>query len=122
MRVWQNIWTFIETDSLFDDAKKNKYFTLIIRYAKVKDIKSIFSSRHDLLNNRRDFLQIIDDEKKLKKIIEELDLKFETINSNSPASIVDFVYKGNHYDINKEMIENPLKHYKKLTKLEILNS
>jgi uncharacterized membrane protein len=110
---WQNIWTYIETESLFDDAKKNNYFRQIISYAKLEDIKSIFNSHQSLLNKRADFLQITDDEKKLKKIIEKLDLKFETINSDSPTSLIDYVYKGSFYDINKEVIEMLLKHYKK---------
>lgn len=110
---WKNIWTYIETDSFFDDSKKNKYFIQIIKYAKVEDIKLIFSSHHDLLNKRPDFLQIIEDEKKLKKIIEKLELKFENINADSPSSIIDFVFKGNYYVVNWEMIEMLLKHYKK---------
>jgi len=110
---WQNIWIYIESESLFDDAKKNDYFIRTIRYAKIEDIKSIFSSHQSLLNKRADFLQITDDEKKLKKIIEKLDLKFETINSDSPASLIEYVYKGNYYELNKEVIEMLLKHYKK---------
>ncbi len=110
---WQNIWIYIESESLFDDAKKNDYFIRIIRYAKIEDIKSIFSSHQSLLNKRADFLQLTDDEKKLKKIIEKLDLKFEMINSDSPTSLVDYVNKGNYYDMNSEVIEMLLKHYKK---------
>jgi len=110
---WQNIWIYIESESLFDDAKKNDYFIQIIRYAKIEDIKSIFSSHQSLLNKRADFLQITDDEKKLKKIIEKFDLKFDMINSDSPISLIDYVYKGNYYDINKEVIVMLLKHYKK---------
>lgn len=110
---WQNIWEYIEKESLFDDEKKNKYFTLIIKYARVEDIKSIFSSYKSLLNQRADFLQITEDEKVLKQIIKELDLKFEAINSDSPASLVEFVYQGNYYAINKQVIEMLLKHYKK---------
>lgn len=110
---WQNIWIYIESESLFDDAKKNKYFTLIIKYAKVEDIKSIFSSHQSLLNKRADFLQITNDEKKLKKVIEKLDIKFEAINFDSPAILIDYVYIGNYYSISKELIEMLLKHYKK---------
>jgi hypothetical protein len=110
---WKNIWTYIETNSFFDNSKKDKYFIQIIKYAKVEDIKLIFSSHHDLLNKRPDFLQIIEDEKKLKKIIEKLELKFENVNADSPASIIDFVFKGNYYVLNWEMIEMLLKHYKK---------
>lgn len=110
---WQNIWTYIETESLFDDAKKNNYFILIIRYAKVEDVKSIFSSNYNILNRRADFLSITDDEKKLKEIIKKLNLKFESINSDSPVSLIDYVYKGNYYDTNRDVIEMLLKHYKK---------
>lgn len=110
---WKNIWTYIETDSFFDDSKRDKYFIQIIKYAKVEDIKLIFSSQQDLLNKRPDFLQIIEDENKLKKIIEKLELKFENINGDSPSTIIDFVFKGNYYVLNREMIEMLLKHYKK---------
>lgn len=110
---WQNIWTYIETESLFDDAKKNNYFILIIKYAKVEDIKSIFSSNYNILNRRADFLSITDDEKKLKEIIKKLNLKFESINSDSPVSLIDYVYKGNYYDINRDVIEMLLKHFKR---------
>lgn len=110
---WQNIWIYIESESLFDDAKKDNYFAQIMRYAKVEDIKSIFSSHHNYLNKRADFLQIADDEKKLKKIIEKLDLKFDKINSDSPTELIDYVYNGDYYDLNMVMIEMLLKHYKK---------
>lgn len=110
---WKNIWTYIEIDSFFDDAKKNKYFIQIIKYAKIEDIKMIFSSHHDFLNKRPDFLQIIEDEKKLKKIIQKLELKFENINADSPTSLIDFVYEGNYYVLNSIIIEMLLKHYKK---------
>lgn len=110
---WHNIWTYIETESFFDDAKKNNYFIQIIRYAEVEDIKSIFNPHHNVLNKRPDFLQITDDEKKLKKIIEKLNSKFETINSDSPTSLIDYVYKGNHYELNKDVIEMLLKHFNK---------
>lgn len=110
---WQNIWIYIESESLFDDAKKNDYFIRIIRYAKIEDIKSIFSSHHNYLNTRADFLQIADNEKRLKKIIEKLDLKFDKINSDSPTELIDYVYKGAYYDLNMVMIEMLLKHYNK---------
>ncbi|MBL7903630.1 MAG: hypothetical protein JNL22_01280 [Bacteroidales bacterium] len=110
---WNEIWTYIETDSFFDDVRKNKYFIYIIKYAKVENIQLIFNSHHELLNKKPDFLQIIDDEKKLKSIIEKLELKFENINTDSPSSLIDFVFKGNHYVLNRDMIEMLLKHYKK---------
>lgn len=110
---WHNIWDYIENESLFEDEKKNKYFSLIIKYAKVDNIKSIFSFPYRILNQKSDFLQIIDDEDKLKMIIKELDLKFEKINPDSPKSLIDFVYVGSYYDLNMEVIEMLLKHYKK---------
>lgn len=110
---WQNIWTYLETESLFDDAKKNNYFINIIKYAQVEDIKSIFKKHYNYLNKRADFLHITDDEKKLKKVIEKLELKFENINSDSPSSLIDFIHKGNYYALNREIIEMLLKHYKK---------
>ncbi len=119
---WQNIWTYIESESLFDDEKKNNYFIQIIKYAQVDDIKSIFNPHLNYLKKRADFLHIIDNEKKLKNIIEKLDLKFENINYDSPDSLIDFVYKGNHYAVNREMLEMLLKHYKKFDSSLFLTS
>ena len=110
---WQNIWTYIETESLFDEVKKDNYLRLIIKYANVEDIKPIFSSHHNYLNKRADLLQVIDDEKKLKRIIEKLGLRFDKINSDSPNSLIDFVYNGNFYALKREMLEMLLKHYDK---------
>lgn len=112
-KYWQNIWTYIETESIFDNVKKDSYFKQIIKYAQIEDIKSIFGSHHNFLNNRPDFLQITNDEKKLKEIIERLDLRFDIINSDSPASLINYVYKGNYYKINIGMIELLLQHFKK---------
>ncbi|PKP45415.1 MAG: hypothetical protein CVT94_18080, partial [Bacteroidetes bacterium HGW-Bacteroidetes-11] len=119
---WQNIWIYIESESLFDDAKKDNYFSHIMRYAKVEDIKSIFSSHHNYLNKRADFLQIVDDENKLKNIIEKLDLKFYKINSDSPSELIDYVYNGDYYDVNIVMIEMLLKHYKKFDHDKFFNA
>lgn len=115
-REWHNVWSFIENKSQFTDEKKVKYFCLIIRYADVKDITDIFANHKNYINKFSNFLNLeLDADKrkdKLKQIINDLDLKFESIDQDSPDELLDYILANNNYAINTEMISILLKQKK----------
>lgn len=109
---WTEIWNFIKTESFYSDERKELYFKLIIQYADELTHIDIFEDDKDYLNNYSEFLNINTDVTRLEMIIEGLELKFKSINLDSPESLLEFIYKNNFYSINIEMISIILNHKK----------
>jgi len=107
-KYWRSIWSYINLKSFYSDEKKEKYFRLIIKYAEVADIVAIFNQDKEYINNYADFLNIHDNQAKIEKIIEGLDLRFNSIDIDSPESLLRYVFEGCHYAINSEMIKSCL--------------
>ncbi len=109
---WKGIWDYLDGKSQYTDERKRKYFQLIIANAKIEDISTLFKQRmfQKTLYSFPDFLSIIDDKERLKKIIKQLDLKFVSLDqSNSPDDLLGFVYEGKHYEITTQMLVLMLK-------------
>lgn len=102
---WVGIWNFLVNKSNFPKEKNDKYFKLIIEYAAVSSIVKILQNFKSTISNDPDFLVIIKETNKLKDIIKELDLKFNVLNETAPKELLEFVYNGNYYSINKRTIE-----------------
>jgi len=101
---WTNIWNYLHHKSQFTDDRIDKYFRLIIQYANVDDIQKIFEKEHDYLNSYSDFLNISPIKKeKLEQIIKRLDLKFTSIDIDSPKFLIEYIFKNDHYDFNIEI-------------------
>lgn len=101
---WTNIWNYIRYKSQYTDERIDKYFRLIIQQADVDDIEKIFEKEYDYLTNYSDFLNISPIKKgKLEQIIERLNLKFLSIDIDSPKPLLEYLFKNNYYDINVEM-------------------
>jgi len=109
---WDNIWNFIEGESFYSEERKELYFKYIIQYADFMKIVDIFQDNTTYITNYSKFLNINTNEKNLEAIIDGLELKFNSIDLESPKSLIDYVYAGNSYSINIEMISLILKHYK----------
>jgi hypothetical protein len=102
---WTNIWNYIRYKSQYTDERIDKYFRLIIQYADVDDIEKIFEKEYDYLTNYSDFLNIITTKRgKLEQIIERLNLKFVSIEIDSPKPLLEYIFKNSYYDINIEML------------------
>ena len=109
---WKEIWNYIELKSNFSLEKKEAYLKLILEYADISTIKIIGTNSKliEFISNKKDFLIVITDEDKIKKIIKELNPKFKLIdNAKQTLDLFNFVYEGNFYDINYNMIELILK-------------
>lgn len=109
---WKEIWNYIELQSNFSLEKKEAYLKLILEYADISTIKMIGANSKlvEFISNKKDLLIVITDEDKIKKIIKELNPKFKFIdNAEQTLDLFNFVYEGNFYDINYNMIELILK-------------
>lgn len=122
---WSNIWDFIGNDKIISDTYKDKFFKSIIEYSDIKSIASISNKsnlKSQILSNPL-FLSIIKDHIKLKKIIKELNLKFNLIDfKNSPVEMLDYIYVNNNYEINAEMITSMTKKYGLFNQVSFDNS
>ncbi|WP_028888040.1 YobI family P-loop NTPase [Tenacibaculum ovolyticum] len=109
---WDNFWNYIENKSVYSIEEKQEILKNILRYADITSIKKI-SKQSNLVQtiiNDKDFLNIIPNHSKIEKIIKELDLLFTDIDfDNSPEDLLDFIYKNNHYEFNKNIIPKFIK-------------
>lgn len=75
------------------------------------------------LRRIRLFLNIIEDHDKLKKVIEELKASFSKIDfENSSDEMLSFIYNGNHYQLNIEMVASVIKKFGEFNQVEFDNS
>lgn len=109
---WKEIWNYIELESNFSLEKKEAYLKLILEYADISTLKIISANSKliEFISNKKDFLIVIRDPDKIKKILKELNPKFKFIDqAEQTLDLFNFVYEGNFYDINYNMIELILK-------------
>lgn len=107
---WHNIWNFLLTKTHYTDERLDSYFRLLIEYADIEDVRQIFNNHVQYINNYKDFLNISASKGQLIGVIDALDLKFQSIESDSPKDLLDYIFKGNHYDINIEMFQILMSH------------
>lgn len=122
---WSNIWNFISNDKIISDSNKDKFFKSIIEYSDIKSIGSISNKSNlkiQILSNPV-FLSLINDHTILKKIIKELNLKFNQIDfKNSPIEMLDYIYENNYYEINPKMITPIIQKYGVFNQVSFDNS
>lgn len=106
-KQWPRIWDYIGSRSFFAEERIQTYFKLFIEYLDLEDLK-LLEKESDLASYIEDsehFLTIIKNEKKLKKIIETFNIKFENLAlENAPSKLVDFVFEKLHYQLNYTMV------------------
>lgn len=105
---WLNIWNYIFSKSLYTEERIDKYFRLIIQYADLENIEAIFINYKPYLNSYSDFLNIPTKKGRITGIIEKLNLKFNSINIDSPETYLQYILENNYYAINIEMIRTLL--------------
>lgn len=121
-QYWSNIWSYIKDESLFEDKKKENYFIYILKYANLNDIREIISTHTNYLNGRIDIFEFIDNQEKVKRIIEENGLKFYKLNQLLPQYLTEYIYNGSYYAINDELLIFYLKLYNKFDLDSFLSS
>ena len=122
---WINIWGFIESNPDFSEDLKNDIFKSLIEYGDIKAIVEISkqSSFTKLILSNPLFLNIIDNKEKLKNVIEELKISFNKIDfENSSDEMLSFIYMGNYYQLNIEMIALIIKKFGEFNQVEYDNS
>lgn len=122
---WINIWGFIESNPDFSEDLKMTIFKSIIEYGDIKAIVEISkqSSLTKLILSDPLFLNITENDDKLKKVIEELKISFSKIDfENSSDEMLTFIYNGNYYQLNIEMVASVIKKFGEFNQVEFDNS
>ncbi|MBD3583598.1 YobI family P-loop NTPase [Flavobacterium selenitireducens] len=122
---WSNIWGFIESNPDFSEDLKNTILKRIIEYGDVKAIIEISkqSSLTKLILSDPLFLNITENHDQLKKVIEELKISFSKIDfENSSDEMLSFIYKGNYYQLNIEIVASVIKKFGEFNQVEFDNS
>jgi hypothetical protein len=122
---WSNIWGFIESNPDFSEDIKNSILKSIIEYGDINAIVEISkqSSITKLILSDPLFLNITENHDKLKKVIEVLKVSFSKIDFvNSSDEMLSFIYNGNHYQLNIEMVASVIKMFGEFNQIEFDNS
>ena len=122
---WSNMWGFIESNPDFSEDLKYSFLKRIIEYGDVKAIVELSkqSSLAKFILSDSSFLKITEDHHKLKKIIEKLRLKFCNVDfENSSHEMLEFVYIGNYYQLNIDIVTGVIKKFGKFNQVEFDNS
>lgn len=109
---WKSIWSFVEKEPKFTKERRGKYFKLIIEHGRIENIRQIFDGFESRISKDSSFLEIIEDANKLKEIIKSLNIKFEVIDKSSSEDLLDFIYEGDYYALNPEVLKTMLEHKK----------
>ncbi len=117
-KQWENFFYYVAEESNYQGDKINNYLQLILTHANVEDImKQNHDSLIEMITYNPSFLSLVDTkgnkdlEKKISTLIHELNIKFHKLDepTNDTKSLFNFVYRNNHYRINKENILQMLK-------------
>lgn len=110
VHYWKNFWSFVYNGSNYSSTKKDNYLYSIMKYAQIDDILNTQNKKiiGESIEKNSGFLQLVKniDLMKIKKMLIELNVKFDKIDepNNDVKELFDFVYKNNHYKINKANI------------------
>ena len=102
---WNEIWLSVFGNPSFSEERQQYYFELIIKYADIDDIGKIFKKNDSYIANYENFFFITTDYTRLFEIISILDIRFRTINFDTPADGLDYIFENNYYEINTKMFE-----------------
>jgi hypothetical protein len=106
-KKWPGFWLYIEEQSDYTAEKIGNYLRLIVGHVAIEDLL-ILAERSNLkehISGLSDFLTIIEDQSRLKRVIESMNIKFGNLDLNdAPTALIDQVYMGNHYKINIVML------------------
>lgn len=122
---WNHIWGFIESSADFSEDLKIAILKSIIEFGDIKALVEISnqSSLIKIIHSDPLFLNIIENHGKLRKVIEELKISFSKIDfENSPLEMLRFLDKGNHYELNTEMVASVIKKFGEFNQVEFDNS
>ncbi|TXJ29046.1 MAG: hypothetical protein E6Q24_05040 [Chitinophagaceae bacterium] len=103
---WPKCWDFFKNRSRLPGSTTDEYFKLMMNNAGLNDIIAMadFALRQEI-EDRSDFLLLLEDTEKAKDIIDNLKIKFTNLDiSSHKSALQDHVYKTNSYAINKDML------------------
>lgn len=118
---WTDLWKYIDTVSQYTVEKKNEYLKYILSYANLSDIQ-IIAGKSDLyktISTTKNFLTLLNDDDRTKTIVESLNIKFSDLDLEIASNALAlFIYEGDYYEINREMIVRILKSNRKYNHAE----
>lgn len=121
---WPNYWKFIRSQSTLTAERVHLFLQLLLEHVDIKSILAI-EKKSDLaayIASQPDFFQIIENQEKLKKVVEELDIQFEQLNFDTTEStVIEFLHIGNYYKLNVEMVQGIVKTIGKYDESEFLH-
>lgn len=106
-KYWINIWNYISTQSLHSLERKNLYLDLIVENAIINDITAIANQSNlvEYISTKSNILTILPLNEKLKNVVRELDIKFQSFEDNDiDEEFLDFILNESFYEINIKMI------------------
>lgn len=104
---WPNLWNFFQSGASMPDTIREILYKTILRAATIDSITSITAKsnfKEVMLNDKR-LLMPGQDEKHIKDLLKNLNLKLKTIDhKDSSDTLLQYVYENNVYELNPEMV------------------
>jgi len=111
---WAGFWNHIFLECNYDNEKLNKYLELIIRFSKIETILKNEDRAYLIyqIEENRNFLSLTKKKEgfdyfaKITNLLKELKIEFTNLHNpdEDTEKLFDYVYKNNHYRINKDNI------------------
>lgn len=119
---YRKFYEFLLTNPLFNNEDRERYFHLLLQNASPYyfDNFNSYGNISERLENMPEFLDLMLDNQRTRRIIEQLDLKFTRLTqpSDPESKLQDFIYENDHYQINPYMLEYLMKAYGNFSRQE----
>lgn len=121
VKYWKGFWDYIYLKSIYTKEKEDYYLKLIVQYALIEDILTSqnINTLATAIMLKPNFLSLVKNtakvnyNTKIKKLIEELNIKFEQLENpyEETREIFDFIFNNNYYRINKDNVQQMITIY-----------
>ena len=122
---WENFWTVLSNDSVIESNSLDEIFLNTIMFSNIESLQMISKNNNYKQNIYCNplFLNVIDDQNRIKEIISKLHIVFESLDlDNSPKDLNDYVYENNSFEINIPNLQNFIQFYGKFDQVDFDNS
>jgi len=111
---WDSFWTVLSNDKTTDSALQDNIFLSAVTYSEIESLKKISAGNgftKKIYSNPL-FLNIIPDQERIKDILKNLNIDFDTLDlKNTPKELNDFVNENWRYDISIPNLKEIMEYY-----------
>ena len=89
----------------YTGGRKKECLLLLMRHASGDSLEELFGTNDGHIANYKEFFTIQMDNNSRRELINRLEIKFKTINPESPKEELKYLLENSYYEINSEMLK-----------------